>query len=178
MNKIESILKFIVTIASFLAGIALICLMLVTAADVILRSLFSIAVVGSNELSTAIMICAGFLGLAWCAFNDNHIKVELLVCQFPVKVQKYFYEFNYFLVLVISLFISVESFNGAIDVKSLGSVSQLLRIPQYPFYLVTSFAYLLMAITALFFLIKFIVIKDIDITCMFMPHFDDSDKPE
>ncbi|MBN2403446.1 MAG: TRAP transporter small permease [Spirochaetes bacterium] len=176
MKKIESILKSIVTITSILAGISLIALMVVTAADVILRAFFSIAVVGSNEISVAIMICAGFLGLAWCAFNDNHIKVDLVVCRFPVKIQKYFYQFNYLIVLIISLFISYASFNGAMDVKFLGSRSQLLEIPQYPFYLVTSFAYLLMALTALFFLIKFIVVKDIDVTCAFMPlpHADDN----
>lgn len=176
MKKIESILKSIVTIVSILAGISLIILMLVTAADVILRAFFSIAIPGSNEISVAIMICAGFLGLAWCAFNDNHIKVDLIICRLSVKIQKYFYEFNYFIVLVISAFISYASFKGAIDVKFLGSRSQLLEIPQYPFYLITSFAYLLIAVTALFFLIKFIIKKDLDITCMFLPHVEDDNK--
>ncbi len=173
MKKIESALKVLVSAVSVLAGISLLILMLVTVADVILRAFFKTAITGSNELSVAIMVCAGFLGMAWCAFSDSHIKVDLLVCRLPLKTQKYFYVFNYILVFLISAFISLESFNGALDVKFLGSESQLLGIPQYPFYIVVSFSYLLMSITGLFFFIKATFIKEIDVTCIHEPHMGD-----
>lgn len=154
MKLIEKVVKWVVTVPAVLAGVALVALMLVTVVDVFLRAFFSTAVMGSNEISVAIMICAGFLGMAWCALNGSHIKVDLLVGRLPLQVQRHFFKFNYLLVAVMSTIIAVQSYFGAMDVKKLNSQSQLLEIPQYPFYMIVSFSYLLLALTVLVLLIK------------------------
>ena len=153
MSKVKNILRIIVSVPAFGAGIALIGLMMVTVIDVLLRLIVSKAITGSIELSQIIMICAGYLGIAWCAFNDQHIKVDLLVCKLPVGVQKNLSRFTYVLLVVMTFMIALFCYKSGLDVRMLGSRTQLLRIPQFPFYMIAAFSYLLLSVTGLVLLI-------------------------
>jgi TRAP-type C4-dicarboxylate transport system permease small subunit len=154
VNKFDRIFRKIVSVPAVIAGCFLIVMMMVVVVDVFLRALFSTAILGSNEISTAVMIVAGFLGISWCALNDNHIKVELIVEKLPIHVQRYFHKFNWLVVSVMSFFISIYSYTSAQGVKRLNSQSELLGIPHYPQYLVVSFSYMLLCLTTLILFIR------------------------
>lgn len=154
MKRTEQVLRGICTYAAIIAGVLLVAMMAVTVADVFLRAFFSKAIMGSSEISCALMVAVGFLGIAWCAWGDQHIKVDMLVGLLSRKSQKHFFKFNYIIVAAISAIISVESFNEALEVFRLRSQSQLLEIPHYPFYLIVTFSYLLLCLTGIVLLIK------------------------
>ncbi|MCL6477580.1 MAG: TRAP transporter small permease [Peptococcaceae bacterium] len=139
----------VITIPAVIAGIVLVGLMLVTTADVTLRYFFNQPIVGSNEISVSMMVCAGFLGQAWCAMKRRHIKVDLLVGNLPPKAQDFFDSFNYLIVAGLSALIAVESYKQALIVRRLCQESQLLGIPQFPFYLVITFSYLLLLLASI-----------------------------
>jgi TRAP-type C4-dicarboxylate transport system permease small subunit len=152
-HSAEKIVSRIVK-ASGMASIVLLgVMMMLTVVDVTLRYLFDSPILGSMELTEYIMVCVGTLGLAWCALQGAHIKVDLIVGRLPQKAQKVLDSFNYILVIGVSLLITSQTFLRAGIVRRLGMASAMLDIPQYPFLLVVSFSYLLLFAAAIMLLI-------------------------
>ena len=143
----EQALRSITSLAATVAGIVLVALMMLTAADVFLRYVFVRPIVGSAEASESMMVVTGFLALALCALEGRHIKVDLLVSRFPPRAQLAVNAFNYLIVAGLSVLAAFETYNQAFIVRRLGVASNLLHIPQYPFYLVISVSYLLLLLT-------------------------------
>ncbi|HHT47440.1 MAG TPA: TRAP transporter small permease [Firmicutes bacterium] len=143
----KPLLKRIMLLPVIAAGVVLISLMLLTIADVALRFFLKKPIIGTHEIIVSMMICIGFLGLAWVALIDRHIKVDLLVDKFPFKAQKCINYLNYLLVGFVSAVLAVESFNRSLVMRQLGAASERLNIPQYPFYLIVSIGYFLLLLT-------------------------------
>lgn len=149
----EKIVTRIVTAAGMASTVLLIIMMMLTVTDVFLRYLFDQPIKGSIELTEYIMVCVGTLGLAWCALQGAHIKVELIVSKFSQRTQKYIDSFNYILLIAVSGIIASQTFMRAGTVRRLGVSSAMLEIPQYPFLLVVSFSYFLLFLTSIMLLI-------------------------
>jgi TRAP-type C4-dicarboxylate transport system permease small subunit len=129
--------------------VLLIVMMMLTVADVFLRYVLDSPIKGSMELTEYIMVCVGTLGLAWCALQGAHIKVDLIVGRLSQKAQNYIDSFNYVLLMGISGLIAWQTFMRAGTLRRLGVDSAMLEIPRFPFVLVVSFSYLLLFITAI-----------------------------
>ncbi|MGB9886433.1 MAG: TRAP transporter small permease [Moorellales bacterium] len=123
----------------------LVAMMLITSTDVVLRFLFRKPIVGSAELIMPLMICAGFLGMAWCAWQDAHVKVDLLAQNLPPAAQKGLRLVNYVIVALLTALMGIKTVEEAVAVRQIGVASDLLRLPEYPFYLVIAASYLLVA---------------------------------
>lgn len=149
----ERILKRIVTWAGMASTTLLGLMMMLTVVDVILRYIFDRPIMGSMELTEYLMVCVGTLGLAWCALQGAHIKVELIVSRFPPRLQKVMDSFNYILLIAVSGLIASQTFVRAGTVRELGVASAMLDVPQYPFVLVSSFSYLLLFLTSIMLII-------------------------
>lgn len=133
--------------------VLLVVMMMLTVADVFLRYLFDQPIKGSIELTEYLMVCVGTLGLAWCALQGAHIKVDLIVSKFSQRAQKYIDSFNYILLIGASGIIAWQTFMRAITVQRLGVASAMLEIPQYPFVLVVTVSYFLLFLTSIMLLI-------------------------
>ena len=147
--------KYIFQLSKAMGVIAigfLIAMMLLTVADVLLRKLFNSPILGSVELVEVMMIFTGFLGLAWCAFNDSHIKVDLIVGSFPPRVQNIIDSITYLLTIVICAILSWRSIIESFAVHESNAFTPTLKIPLYPFYIVVGigFGVLLLAVIVLF----------------------------
>lgn len=156
-NSTERILKRIVTVAGMGSTTLLGIMMMLTVADVVLRYVFDRPLMGSMELTEYLMVCVGTLGLAWCALEGAHIKVEIIVSKFPQRLQKFVDSFNYILLVGVSGLIASQTFMRAGTVRKLGVASAMLDVPQYPFVLVSSFSYLLLFLTSIMLLIHTIL---------------------
>jgi len=156
-NSTERILKRIVTVAGMGSTTLLGIMMMLTVADVVLRYVFDRPLMGSMELTEYLMVCVGTLGLAWCALEGAHIKVEIIVSKFPQRLQKFVDSFNYILLMGVSGLIASQTFMRAGTVRKLGVASAMLDVPQYPFVLVSSFSYLLLFLTSIMLLIHTIL---------------------
>jgi len=149
----ERILNRIVTVAGMGSTVLLGIMMMLTVVDVVLRYVFSRPIQGSMELTEYLMVCVGTLGLAWCALQGAHIKVDLIVNRFPQRFQKVIDSFNYLLLIGVAGIIASQTFMRANTVRELGVASAMLEVPQYPFVLVTSFSYLLLFLASIMLLV-------------------------
>lgn len=62
---------------ALVAGAALLALMLLTVADVVLRYAFAAPFRGSIELTEFAMALIVFFGLGWCGWTGGHVAVDL-----------------------------------------------------------------------------------------------------
>lgn len=152
-HSAEKIISRIVTVAGMGSIVLLGIMMMLTVVDVTLRYLFARPIHGGMELTEYLMVCVGTLGLAWCALQGAHIKVDLIVSKFPQRAQKVIDSINYFLVIFIAGIIASQTFMRSAVVRQLGVASSMLDIPQYPFVLVASFSYLLLFLASIMLLI-------------------------
>ena len=149
----EKIVSRIVRLAGMGSIVLLGIMMMLTVVDVVLRYLFSRPIRGGMELTEYLMVCVGTLGLAWCALQLAHIKVDLVVSKFPQTAQKVIDSLNYLLVIAVSGLIASQTFMRSVVVRQLGVASAMLDVPQYPFVLVVSFSYFLLFLASIMLLI-------------------------
>ncbi len=113
------------------AGMLLIIpLMLMTTSDVISRSFFNKPIAGSFELSEYLLAVIILLAAAYTQQVKGHVWVDFFTVKFPKPVQ------NVFRVItdLASLFIiAVLVVMGYVQAHEERAVSDMLRIPQWPF---------------------------------------------
>ena len=127
LNKIRYISRILNTIA----GISLTFLMLLTTADVILRS-FRRPIVGTYELvafSGAVVI--GF-SIPLTSWVRGHVYVDFLILRFSQKIRNVFNVVTRCLVIMLFLLIGWNLMKYGIDLQKSGEVSVTLQVPFYP----------------------------------------------
>lgn len=111
-------------------------LMLMTTSDVISRSFFNKPIAGSFELSEYMLAVMILLGAAYTQQVKGHVWVDFFTVRFSQRVQ------NVFRVMtdLASLFIiAVLVVTGYIQAHEEKAVSDMLRIPQWPFKMLVCF---------------------------------------
>jgi TRAP-type C4-dicarboxylate transport system permease small subunit len=113
------------------AGMAMIIpLMLLTFADVMLRGFFNKPIPGTFELSQYILAIFILLGAAYTQQVKGHVGVDFLTSKLSPRLQA----FCEILTTLLSLFIiAVVVWQGWVEGITEKTVSDQLRIPQYPF---------------------------------------------
>lgn len=136
-EKINALSRFLGVIA---IGI-LLAMMLFTVANVFLRAVFNRPIPGDVELIEIAMVCTSFLGLAWCAIKGKHIRVDLLVMNFPQRARGVIDAVGYVLALGTCIVISLQSFIEGLANRDINRLSASLGIPIFPFYWVTALGF-------------------------------------
>ncbi len=140
MRWSEKMKKGIQTVNRFIAGMGacfLIPLMVITSTDVLSRDVFNHPIPGTIELSGYVLAVFILLGLAYAQQVKAHVGVSFITSRLPHRVRIIFN----IITLLISFFIfSILSWQGLVVGIEERTVSDLLRIPQYPFRLLVSVA--------------------------------------
>lgn len=116
-------------------------MMLFTVANVVLRAFFNSPIPGDVELIEIAMVCTGFLGVAWCAIQVKHIRVDLLVSLLPKRAQCIIDVLGYLAVLGASTIIAWQSVVEGLANREMKRASPSLEIPIFPFFWITSLGY-------------------------------------
>lgn len=113
----------------------LIPLMLMTSGDVVGRDLFNHSIPGTVELSQYLLAVFILLGLAYAHEVGAHVSVSILTARLPRRAQLALK----IMTTLISLFIfSILAWEGlAVGIEE-RTVSDMLRVPQYPFRLLVA----------------------------------------
>ena len=127
----------------------LVAMMLFTVANVVLRAFFNRPIPGDAELIEIGMVCTGFLGVAWCALKEKHIRVDLLVSFLPKRAQYIIDVLGYLAVLGASIVIAWQSIVEGLANRQMHRLSPSLEIPIFPFYWVTSLGYAVLCLALL-----------------------------
>lgn len=137
-KKIRQMNRWIAGIGAFV----LIPLMVLTSSDVVSRDVFNHPIPGTIELSQYMLAIFVLLGLAYGQQVKAHVSVSIATSRLPQKVQLILSMISILLCLFISFILIWQGWVIGVEEET---VSDILRIPQYPFRLMVAFSALLMA---------------------------------
>lgn len=133
----------------------LIPLMLLTTGDVLGRKFLSKTVPGMFELSEYILSVFILLGAAYTQQVKGHVGVDFIVSRLSLKAQTLCRIFTTMLSLFI---ITILVWQGWVEGIRERTVSDMLRIPQYPFRLLVAIGGFLLWLELMIDLVDFIKI--------------------
>ena len=140
MGRLDALREKLQKINRWIAGMGacvLIPLMLITAADVVARDVFNHPIPGVIELSQYLLAVSILLGLAYTQQVKGHVGVSMLTSRLPARAQIMMSLFG----TLVSLFLFVLlAWQGLIIGLEEKTVSDMLRVPQYPFRLLVAVA--------------------------------------
>lgn len=122
-------------------------MMLLTTADVTLRSFWSKPIPGSIELSSFMLAVFIFTGLAYTHQARGHVKVTMLTSRLPEIWRESLDVFTTLLCLSVTV---ILIWQGVVVAYESSAVSDMLRIPQFPFRLLVSVAALFLTLEFIF----------------------------
>lgn len=139
-----------------LGAIVLAGLMLLTVGDVVLRYFFNAPILGSFELTEFILVVIVFFAIPWATAQKANVRVDLFVDRLPSKVRTVFNIVACFLSIFVTALFAWYTVPQAIYIWRLYSVSDMLDIPVYPFYIMVAFGFFLLLFVLVANLIEFI----------------------
>ena len=115
----------------------LIPMMLLTTGEVVGRAIWSRPIPGSMELSSYMLAIFVLLGIAYTHQVGGQVRVTMLVSRIPEKAALALQV----LTTLLSLFIiGVMAWQGWVKAMEESTVSDMLRVPQFPFRMLVSVA--------------------------------------
>lgn len=112
-------------------------LMVMTAVDVVGRDVFNRPIPGTVELSQYMLSVFILLGFAYTHQERAHVAVSLLTSRLPYRAQLILRIITTCLILLVCCILAWQGWVVGIEEKT---VSDMLRVPQYPFRLLVAFA--------------------------------------
>jgi len=123
-----------------IAGIgacSLIPLMILTTLDVVGRDVFNYPVPGTVELSQYLLVTFVLMGLAYTQQAKGHVPVSVLTSRLPLRGQLLLKITSSLLGLFLFSLLAWQGWEIAMEERT---VSDLLRIPQFPFRILVAVA--------------------------------------
>ena len=126
-------LGFVFKAVNMLGMIVLVCMMMLTVADVFLRYFFNSPIMGSTEVTEYMMIFL-FLGVPLCIFNGRAVKMDLIVSKFPKIIQVVLDAVTDTIGLAVMVILTWQLFKEMQSANEMGIASNILNISSAPFY--------------------------------------------
>lgn len=134
---------------ALLAQLAILCLTLLMATDVIMRYFFNRPVAGGHELIEFLGAVFVSSGVAYCAVRKAHVAVDLITAQFPVRVQTVTAALTGLAAFIMWGLVSWCTFLHAWELYHSPLMSPVLSIPKYPFVFVVGIGCALLTLVIL-----------------------------
>ncbi len=131
----QSVRTFVQSVTRFLGYVAMFLIfpmMFLTSADATSRDLWSKPIPGAFEMSSYVLSVFILLGLAYAQQMKDHVRVTILVDRLPNRLSALLSVFTTLLTMSVIL---VMAWQGWVLTFETVSVSDMLRIPQWPFRL-------------------------------------------
>jgi len=132
MNAFEKLANWFAGSAYWVAGGAIVLMMLLTCADVVLR-FFRMPIPGTYELVCFLGAVAVAFAMAHTSNEKGHVAVSLVVRLLPNRVQGVVEVLTNAFVLILFILIAWRSALYADTLRASGEVSLTLKMPFYPF---------------------------------------------
>jgi TRAP-type C4-dicarboxylate transport system permease small subunit len=140
MGWLEKIKKGIQAVNRFIAGVSgvfLIPLMIMTAVDVVSRDVFNHPIPGTVELSQYMLAIFILLGFAYTQQVKAHVAVSIIISRLPQNAR---FILNLITTLMGLFIFFILAWQGLVVGVEERTVSDMLRIPQYPFRILVAVA--------------------------------------
>lgn len=135
------------------SSVLLIVIMLLMAADVILRFLFRRPIEGSDELVGLLLLCIAACAFSYTQLDKRHVRIELFFEHLPKKVQLFLNIFNFLLAFAIASLIAWRMFVAArmyiLNLQGGSPVSDVLGLPWFPYLVIAGIGFSIFALVLL-----------------------------
>lgn len=121
--------------ARYLGGAALVAIMCLTAADVILRNLFSVVVPGGMEMTGLLMIFVALSTLSLVELDKGHIRVDVVLNGVPEFARLPLNAGGLLLTLATICLATLQVFRQSMYQAGNGIMTGVLSVPEWPFAL-------------------------------------------
>jgi TRAP-type C4-dicarboxylate transport system permease small subunit len=132
MNSFERLSNWLAMRAYWVAGGAIVLMMLLTCADIVLR-LFRMPIPGTYEVVCFLGAVAVAFAMAHTSNEKGHVAVSLVVRLLPNRVQGVIEIITGIFVLILFILIAWRSVLYAESLRVTREVSLTLKLPFYPF---------------------------------------------
>ena len=132
MHIFEKFIRDLANKMYWIAGAAIVAMMLLTTADVVLR-FFRKPIPGTYELVGFLGAVAVSFAMAHTSIEKGHVSVSFIVSHFPPRVQRFIECITSCFGLFIFGFIAWQSVTYANNLHTAHEVSLTLELPFYPF---------------------------------------------
>jgi TRAP-type C4-dicarboxylate transport system permease small subunit len=150
MRALEKPLGAVANGAGIIGGLALLVLMFATVVDVTLRSTFNIAFLGVTEITELGLVVLAVLGIAYCGWTQGHIALEFGESLLSARTWRGLQVVERLTSTAVAGAVAVYSFVEAAAVYGRNAHTNLLIIPEYPFYLIVGSGFLTYALILLY----------------------------
>jgi TRAP-type transport system small permease protein len=120
------------------ASLAILALMIMTAADILSRKFTGASIVGVVELSEFLMVILVYSALAQCEMMNRNVKVDLFSDLMGIRLRTITGMISSFTGFLLFALIAAASVSYAVSIEAVGEVSMDLQIARYPFVLLTA----------------------------------------
>ena len=132
MNSFQKISYDLSRKLYWIAGAAIVAMMLITCADVVLRY-FRMPIPGTYELVCFLGAVAVAFAMANTSLEKGHVSVSFVVALFPKRIQGLIESITHLFGVFLFVLIAWQSAIYANDLRLSGEVSLTLGLPFYPF---------------------------------------------
>jgi len=140
----------------YISMASLFFLMCFTTLNTVMRKSFMGGIADSLDITEYILVLIIFCGMAFLESEKGHIRVDMFLVMFSGVFRKIVEAFWYLLSAgMLSLFFYALLKNIGATYES-GAATQVMRIPQWPFTAIVTFAVFLYAVTVILHLVQII----------------------
>lgn len=100
------------------ASLVLLAIVLIVSSQVAAIQLFNSSIRWSAEVSQLLMVWMAFITCAVGVERDLHIGIEMFFARFPKPLQKFFFYFNWLLVITVGVFFVVYGMGQTLSTTS------------------------------------------------------------
>lgn len=123
----------VMTWFAVVAGVALFGLMWLICANSITRKLFNVPIVGTLEITEALMPFVILLPMAFTQLRDGHIRVTLLTSHLPAPVRRYLHALTLLVGALFFAWVTFATVGFAYRAFAIGETAWgVIRIPLWP----------------------------------------------
>jgi len=147
MRKLNILFDHLINIMAVIAGIFIICMMLMECYEVVSRYFFHRPTIWSVEFCEYMLFILAFLGATWVLRKKAHISVTILLERLKPRTKTYCNLFSCFMGIVISFVIFWFALKTSFENYMVGvKVVKTYALPKWIFLSFISLGYLLLLI--------------------------------
>jgi TRAP-type transport system small permease protein len=136
-----------------LAMVIIMGMMMLTVTEVIMRFTMKRVIFGSTEITEFLMVGLT-LAMGWCAMQGRNVSVELIVGRLSERGRAIAATISYIISLGFCVLVAWRNYVEAFVVSHRGELTELLEIPEFPFYFVISLGFAILAAVTVVLLVQ------------------------
>ncbi len=150
MRKLKPIMDRMAEAISVVSFVGFLFIAGLSVADVLLQRLFNSPILGAYEIVERTMLCAVFCAFAYGQTQKSHINMTLVLAKLPRVPQMCLFSLMGLLSTGMAAVMTYAAGVQIFSAYNAGTVTGMLHIPLWPFYIVECVAMVIFTITLLY----------------------------